>query len=235
VPYAPDTAGEFIRALIAELHEVWRTPPFLASAARNATSVVGVLFFGWPALNLALYFLLDSWLMLSLYAATDLTFNPKYGGAAPRTAAEAVLKPLPQFLGAAALVGVLVGIFGGFVLTIPFGNEDWQEFLDTGWHESSFLIGALVLTITCLSEAAHFTLRIPARTPVQIRSDDLRVASLFYRLVLLFMASVALGWLRGLPFTVPLFALAMALILVFFEALPRSAGALLGIGAPAKP
>jgi hypothetical protein len=230
-PQVPETPGAFATVLSAELRAAWRTFPFLASAARNATSVIGVLFFDWPALQLALYFVIESWLMLSLYATTDLSFNPKYGGRAPQSLSEAVLTPLPQFLAAAALIGVLVGLFGGFVLANTFAPDDWDAFLQGGWKQHSFLVGLLVLAATCLSEAVHFARRIRTRTPEQAAADDLRIASLFYRVVLLFMASAALGLARGSQLAAPLFALALAIVLMFFEALPRSAAALLDIRA----
>lgn len=230
-PQVPDSPGAFAVVFGAELRAVWPTFPFFASAARNAAPVIGVLFFDWPALQLALYFVIESWLMLSLYATTDLSFNPKYGGRAPQSLREAVLAPLPQFLAAAGLIAVFVGLFAGFLLVSAFGADEWDAFLRGGWTERSFLVGLIALVWTCLSEAVHFARRIPARTPEQSAADDLRVASLFYRVLLLFMVSAALGWTRGSPVAVPLFALALAIVLMFFETLPRSAAALLGIGA----
>ena len=233
-PQVPETPGAFAIVLSTELRTVWHTFPFLASAARNAAPVIGVLFFDWPALQLAMYFVIESWLMLTLYATTDLTFNPKYGGHAPRNLREAILKPLPQFLGAAVLIGLIIGLFAMFVLVGVVGADEWSAFLQDGWQQSSFLVGFVVLAASCLSEAIHFARRVVRRTPAQIQADDLRIASLFYRIVLLLMASVALGWARGSWFAAPLFALAMAVVLLFFETLPRSAAALLGIGVPKR-
>jgi hypothetical protein len=222
-----DQPHELLSQLRDELSAVWRTLPFLTTLARHALPVVGVLFFAWPALQLAAYFLIESWLMLSLYAATDLTFNPKYGGRAPRSKSEAVLAPLPQFLAAAALIGVLVGLFGGFIVVGAFALDERQAFLDGGWRETSFLFGLAMLAASCVSEAAHFAQRMARRTPAQVQTDDLRIASLFYRVVLLFMASAVLG-MAPWSWAPVVFAIVLGLILTFFEALPRSAALLLG-------
>ena len=229
-PGEPGTVRDFAAFAAAELRQVWRSYPFWTSAARNAASVAGVLLFDWQALPLALYFVIESWLMLSLYATTDLRFNPKYGGRAPQSLREAVLAPLPQFLAAAGLIAVLVGLFAGLLLANAFGAEEWDAFLHGGWTQGSFLVGLLVLTCSCLSEAVYFARRIPSRSPEQVAADDLRVASLFYRVVLLFMAGGMLGWTRGSPMAAPAFAVALALVLMFFETLPRSAATLLDIG-----
>ncbi|HEY2394605.1 MAG TPA: hypothetical protein VGH81_01320 [Rudaea sp.] len=224
---APDGARPSRAALIAELRQVWRTPPFFFSALRNATSVVGVLFLGWSALELALYFVIQSWLMLSLYAATDLTFNPKYGGHPPRSLREALATPVQNLVGALVVVGFLIGLFGWFLLSGMFGADDWQAFLQGGWQQPSFLYGLLILLASCLSEAAVFAQRLPTRSAAQVETDDLRIASLFYRLVLLLAASIFLGATRGTALAAPLFAL--ALVQVYFEALPRSSAAFLGM------
>jgi hypothetical protein len=215
-----DQPRELSSQLRDELSAVWRTLPFLTTLARHTLPVIGVLFFVWPALQLAAYFLIESWLMMSLYAATDLTFNPKYG--------EAVLAPLPQFLAAGALIGVLVGLFGGFIVLGAFAQDERDAFFVGGWRETSFLLGLTILAASCVSEAAHFAQRIARRSPAQVQTDDLRIASLFYRVVLLFMASGVLGMAAPWSLAPVVFAIGLGLILTFFEALPRSAALLLG-------
>jgi hypothetical protein len=228
----PTDAGQFALQVREELRDIWRTPAFLTPAARHAVPVIGAAFLGWPALQLAIYFVFESWLMLSLYAAADLSFNPKNGGRAPRGWREAVIEQLPQFLAAAGLIAVMVGLFGGFLIVGAFAQDEWIEFLQTGWREPSFLLGLALLIATCLSEAARFAQRLATRTPAQAQLDDLRIASLFYRVVLLFMASGALGLTSQFAFAPMLFALALGIVLTFFEALPRSAAALLGQRTP---
>ena len=225
----PMDAGQFASQVRAELREIGRTPAFLTTLARHVLPVIGVLFFGWPALQLAVYFVIESWLMLSLYATADLSFNPKYGGRAPQSLREAVIEPLPQFLAAAGLIGVLVGLFGGILIVGAFAQDEWTEFLQTGWDEPSFLLGLALLTASCLFEAIHFAQRIATRTPAQAQHDDLRIASLFYRVVLLFMASGGLGLTAQFAFAPMLFAIALGIVLTFFEGLPYSAAALLGL------
>jgi hypothetical protein len=225
---APMDSGRFALQIREELRDVWRTPAFLTTVARHTVPVVGVAFFGWPALQLAIYFILESWLLLSLYAAADLSFNPKNGGRAPRNLREAVIDPLPQFLAAAGLIGVFVGLFGGFLIVGVFAPDEWTDFIQGGWHEPSFLLGLTMLIATCLTEAARFAQRLATRTPAQAQVDDLRIASLFYRVVLLFLASGALGLMAPFAFAPMLFALALGIVLTFFEVLPCSAATLLG-------
>jgi hypothetical protein len=224
----PTDAGQFALLMRGELRDIWRTPAFLTPVARHTVPVIGVAFFDWPALQLAIYFVLESWLMLSLYAAADLSFNPKNGGRAPRNFREAVVDPLPQFLAAAGLIGVFVGLFGGILLVGAFAQDDWTDLIQGGWHEASFLLGLAMLIATCLAEAVRFAQRLATRTPEQAQVDDVRIASLFYRVVLLLMVSGALGLLAQFAFAPMLFAVALGIVLTFFEALPRSAAALLG-------
>ena len=225
----PMDTGQFALQVRAELREIGRTPAFLTTLARHVLPVIGVAVFGWPALQLAIYFVIESWLMLSLYAGADLSFNPKYGGRAPLSLREAVIEPLPQFLAAAGLIAVMVGLFGGILIVGAFAQDEWSEFLQTGWYEPSFLLGLALLIATCISEAVRFAQRIATRTPAQAQHDDLRIASLFYRVVLLFMTSGALGLTAQLAFAPMLFAVALGIVLTFFEGLPRSAALLLSL------
>jgi hypothetical protein len=226
----PDSAspGEFSAVLLAELGCAWRTTPFWIVVTRQAIPIVGVMLFDWPAFDIAVYFVVESWLMLSLYAATDLTFNPKYAGTKARSGGAIVIPLLKQFLAAGLLIAFIVGMFGGFLLLEAFPREDASAFLEGGWRERSFLIGLLVLAGNCLADAVHFAQRIPRRTPEEVAADDVRIAGTFYRVVLLFMASGLIGVTAPWGFAAPLFVIALGLVLTFFEGLPRSAALLLG-------
>ena len=56
--------------------EVFRRPSFRASLLRQSLPVVGVLALGWPALDVALFFLLDVWLYLSVRAGCGSRSTP---------------------------------------------------------------------------------------------------------------------------------------------------------------
>lgn len=223
---APDR--EFPSVLRAELGVASRTGAFWIVVARQAIPVLGVALFDWPAFEIAVYFVVQSWLMLSLYAATDLTFNPKYSGTKGRNPESSVWLLLKQFLAAGLLIGFLVGMFGGFLLLQAFPREDANAFLQGGWHEQSFLIGLLALASGCLAEAVRFAQCIPQRTPDETAADDARIAGTFYRVVLLFIVSGLIGVTAQWRFAPVLFVIALGLLLTLFEALPRSAALLLG-------
>jgi len=225
----PDSPSDFGRVLGAEVRVAWRTPAFWTIVLRHVIPVVGVVFFAWPAFQIAVFFVFESWLMLSLYAATDLTFNPKYGGAKTRDARAIVGPLLKQFLAAGLLIAFIVGMFGGFLLVDVFPQEDWSGFLDGGWREHSFLIGLFALAASCIVDAVHFAQRIAHRTAEEVVADDARIAGTFYRVVLLFMVSGLIGATAQWGFVAPLFVIALALVLTLFEGLPRSAALLLGL------
>src|SRR6185369_16442705 len=123
-------------AFVAELRRVWRKPQFWIVVARQIVPVVGVGFFDWAALQIGLYFVIQSWLMLSLYCATDLTFDPKHRKEKTARASTASASTLVKnFFGAAVLMGFVVGIFGGILLFSFFRGEAWDVFVDSGWRE----------------------------------------------------------------------------------------------------
>src|SRR5687767_14392176 len=82
-----------------ELVAAARTRCFWVAVARHSVPVVGVALFEWSAVNVGVFFLLESWLFLSLRATVEVTFDPKYAqGAAPRTAWDAISKATVMFL-----------------------------------------------------------------------------------------------------------------------------------------
>jgi hypothetical protein len=226
VPRPADAWAEFRAAFVTELRQASRTSQFWIAVARQSIPVIGVAFFAWPALQIGIYFVLQSWLMLSLYCATDMTFDPEYRkGKLPRDMAEAVGALLKNFFGAIVAVGILLGLFGGFMLFIFFEGDSWDAFFRSGWHERSFLYGLLGLGASCLVETVRFARSLPQRTPAQIEADDLRIASTFYRVILMFVACLFVGAAPFAGLGDLIFVLATSLIVLYFEALPRSAAA----------
>ncbi len=166
MPTPADAPAEFRAAFVTELREASRTSQFWIAVARQSIPVIGVAFFAWPALQIGVYFVLQSWLMLSLYCATDMTFDPEYRqGKPPRDVAEAAGALLKNFFGAIVAVGILLGLFGGFMLFNFFAGEAWDAFFSSGWHERSFLFGLLALAVSCLFETVRFVRSLPRRTP----------------------------------------------------------------------
>jgi len=215
-------------AFVAELSRVWRTPQFWVVIARQSIPVIGVAFFDWAALQIGAYFVLQSWLMLSLYCATDLTFDPKYQeGKPPRNFGESLSALIKMLFGALFIVGIMIGLCAAFILLKFFSRDAVHAFVTDDWHENGFLFGLAAMATSCLFETVRFVRSLPSRSPAQIEADDMRIATTFYRVVLLFVACALIGAVGGSSLGDLLFVLAIALIMAYFEALPRSAALLI--------
>lgn len=227
---APIASADFRVALVAELRIEWRTSHFWIAVAMHSIPVIGVIFFEWPALKIGVYFVIQSWLMLALYCATDLTFDPKYrANKPPRGLSEGMSDFIKNLVGALLIVGILLGVVGGLMLQSSFAGDAWNTFIHSGWHERSFLNGLAALAAGCMIEALRFVRSLPRRTMAQIEADDMRIATTFYRVVLLFTASFLINVLGVFGFADVVFVMATALVLTYFEVLPRSAASLIGI------
>ena len=220
-------ARTFGRTLGAELRDGLRKPQFWLSLARNSIPLFGVFLWDWDALAMAVYFLLQSWLMGALYCAIDLTFNPDKG-TPPRDMLDALGPLLKRFAAAALLFAVFVGIFGGFMLHGFFDKHELADFLDGGWRESSFLIGLAGLAVGCLAEATRFVRSLARRTAADIDADNFRFAATIQTVALLCAISGFLGVLARFALGSAAFVVAAVVVLTLFDAAPRSAAVMMG-------
>jgi len=226
----PNTPG-FWSVLGPELLHNARTAQFWLSIARNSVPLFGVFLWKWDVLEMSFYFLLQCWLMGSLYCAIDMTFNPEKGPP-PRDTLDG-MQPMLQKLFVAGLVfAVLVGIFGGFMLIGFFRKNELSEFFSTGWQQWSFLKGVLALTAGCIAEAVRFLRSLPERTPADIEADNYRFAATLQTVALLCVFATFLGAISRFLFGPAAVVVPMVLVATLFDATPRSTAALLGTRKP---
>ena len=133
-----------------ELSTAVRTSRFWAIVARNAIAPVGVFVFGWPAVQVAFYFLFESWLFLTLRASIETTSDPKFGGRReyPTTRAYQVAL-LKQFIACSLMMAIVMGALGVFAVAPAFPVDEWQKLLAGGYRDITFLgaMGALVTSV----------------------------------------------------------------------------------------
>lgn len=226
---ATQAAPRGASALIAELASEARGGHFWSVVLRNALPAAGVFAFGWPALQAALLFVLESWLFVSLRCAIEISIDPKFAGkdvvAGGRPLFVAVLK---HFIGAAILMAAILGLFAMFVLAGAFPSDDWDDFFETGWHDPSFVIAFALMTGSVLDDGMRFIRVFADRTQEQADADDGRVRVMFFRVAMLVVASFFLGWLAEYGLAGPAFIVVIALVSIWLEGTPGHASAVLG-------
>jgi hypothetical protein len=217
----------FWTVLGAELRRSMGKPHFWLSLVRNSIPLFGAFLWDWDVLAMAFYFLLQSWLMGSLYCALDLVFNPK-DGKPPQDLLDALNPLLKQFLGAAVIFAVIVGLFGGFVLFGFFDKSELTEFFDGGWRHANFLTGVLALVVGCIAEATRFLRSLPTRTPADIEADNFRFAATVHTVAVLCAISGFFGALARFTFGSTGFVIPAVLVVTLFDVAPRSAALMMG-------
>ena len=121
-------------------------------------TLFGAFLWNWDIVRMAVYFLLQSWLMGSMYCAIDLTFNPEKG-TPPRDMLDALQPLLKRFFVAAPMFAVMAwwaDCRGGFRVAIPFAAMAcwaWVQRI-AGWTEVAAATsdaGWYWLTAACLA------------------------------------------------------------------------------------
>lgn len=220
------------KLFIAELVAGTRSAQFWLSLARNSIPLFGVFLWGWDVLELAVYILLQCWLMGATYCAIDLTFNPEKGKA-PADLLDAVGPLMRRFAVACVMFAVIVGIFGWFVLAF-FNKTELSAFLNGGWERPTFLWGVLGLIVGCLAEAVRFVHSLPRRTPEQEQADNRRFAATIRTVALIAVISAFLGAAARYAFGVSAFAVIVVLVLTLMDVAPRSVDALFAKDGPSN-
>ncbi len=204
---------------------------FWLSLARNSVPLFGAFLLHWDILEMAFYFLLQSWLMGALYCAIDMTFNPDKG-TPPRDVLDALGPLIKRFFGAAAVFAIFVGVFGGFMLVGFFGKGELLEFLNGGWQHAAFEQGVLALVVGSLAEAVRFVRSLPTRTPADIEADNFRFAATLQTVALLCVVSTFLGALARLLAGSAAFVVPAVVVVTMFDVAPRSAALMMGTPKP---
>jgi len=204
------------------LTSVIRTRRFWLSVARHSVPTIGVLAFGWAPMNIAVFFLLESWLYLTSRAAIEVTFDPHFAGAdLPVTRWDAIRKTIWMLLLASVACGVLVVGFGGVMVLLAFPVERWRTFLAQDWKRLSFLVSLLGLAVDVIVDAIDLQGRLQDRTVAERRADDLRVRVMFYRVGALMVACLAIGLASSVGVGGSVLVFVISLILVYVDLFPR--------------
>ena len=137
-----------------EFRRAARTSAFWIAAARELVPVAGVIALGWSAFAAALFFLFESWLLMSLRASAEITLNPRYAGKdLPNSTREAVVQVLKHFAYVLPFMGLLLGFFAAFILTVAFTREDLWRFLELEWREPAVLVVAIAVVSIAIEGA----------------------------------------------------------------------------------
>ena len=120
-----------VRRLLADIDAGTRSERFVTAVLRQSIAVAGVFVLGWPALDAAVFFALESWLFLSFRAAAEIALDERTPGhgffqTAFYTAGYLVAS-LPFF-------AAFIGCFAGFVVLPAFPADAWEEFRTTAIH-----------------------------------------------------------------------------------------------------
>src|SRR5688572_20245020 len=103
-----------------------RTERFKAALARQVLMLTGVFALGWPAHEVAVFYLLEVWLFLTFRGTAEVSLDPRYGGL-PREAWKRAGHIVLQLLVFASLAGCVVGFFGMFAFS-RYPAIDWDAF-----------------------------------------------------------------------------------------------------------
>lgn len=205
-----------------ELASSLRRREFWLAAAREMVPVAGVFFFGWAPFEVAVFFLLESWLFLTVRCTVEIVYEPGSSFEPPPGGFARVGKLAGYFLGAGLLFGFLVGALGLLTLKLAFPQEDWDAFLGGGFAGRPFLVGLLLLLGSEIYAGRRFAGQVAARGEEERRQDDHRILVMFHRCVALFACTAVLGQvaepgsLGGKAFVV-----LIVLVMLYFEAFPQ--------------
>jgi hypothetical protein len=205
---------------------VVRRPAFLASAVRQALPVVGVFFLGWPAIDVAAFFLLEVWLFITLRFAVEVTLDRPQARDLP--ARRLVSDFLKHLLAAAIGMALLVGMMALVSVATTFPRGDLVAFALRGWRSPSFL-AALAFMVSSLSWEAHeFAGRCAGRSDGEREADNVRLRVVFARLLVVALSGTVLGLAQALGVGGQALVLVIAGAIVWLDATPERAEKLLG-------
>jgi hypothetical protein len=186
----------------------------ILAIVRQAPAVAGVLFFGWPVLALALFFLVDLWLTMTARGALDLTF----GGRRGRPLSGGGLAGTAAWLG--AVFGAIV-LAAAWELSAALPSDEVGRFRDGGWRDPSLLASLGLLVASQVLDAVRFRRRLDARTAAEAEADALSHRTQWARAGLVaFGAAVLMPVAARLGQGASAIALLLAAVNVLGEAFP---------------
>src|SRR5262245_47517634 len=202
--------------------EVLRRPSFRAALLRQAVPVIGVVVLGWPAVEVAIFFLLDTWLFLTARASCDIALDTKFGGSKDASP-WAVAKVAPV---GAVTVALFVAMFGGIPLVMALPAAEWQAM--GGLRRPVFLVSFLFLAASHLYDTVGFVRRFQSRTEEERRWDALASRVVIARMFVLVVAPFGLQLASLVGMAGRALVLLISGAILWLEAFPERADRILG-------
>ena len=217
------------RSLLDDIAAGTRTSRFTTAVMRQLVAVAGVLVLGWPALDVAVFFVLESWLFMSFRAAAEVALDERTPGHGLK---ETTLYTAGYVLMALPFLGAVVGCVAGLAIIPAFPDEAWEAFKTTGSREPSFRMAVAFLAASMVFDTARHVKRAAAgRTSGMRIADQREIRLVTVRMLVLVAGSFALGASAGSVDKALALVVAIAVVVVLIEALPERFGRLL----PAPP
>ncbi len=216
------------RDLLPELRIAARSSRFWSTVARSGVPLIGVFAYGWSAVVVVMYFVIEIWLFLSFRMSFEIAVDPKYRGRAASGTGEILSQGLTVFLVAAPVSAILIGVFILPVLAIVFARDGgWKELVDILLGSRDVLIGIATLSGFLFADALRFALRYPTRTQEQEAIDEYRGAAMVMRIgCLMVIGSFAIFIPYGGAGRV--LVVAIAIVTIWIEGMPRHAARTFG-------
>jgi hypothetical protein len=206
-----------------EFRRAARTSAFWIAAARELVPVAGVIALGWSAFAAALFFLAESWLLMSLRAAAEIVLNPRYAGKdLPKSTRDAVVQVLKHFAYVLPFMGLLLGFFAAFILTVAFTRADVARFFGLEWREPAVLGGFVLMVASLGADTVRFSRTLAKGSGEPSDRDDLATKLAFYRVVALVPAAFLIGFAQALALGPAVLVLAIAVVSIAIEGAPAA-------------
>ena len=195
--------------------------------------LAGVFGLGWSPLEIALFFLLEVFLFLSLRAAAEITLEPRFGVQAMSAPAFA-WEFAKHWLVAAVFMALIVGPLGAFAVIPAFSAEARAAFMEDGIRRPSLLLGITLLAGSLVIDTALFARRVAAgRSAEERKRDDEAVRMALATMACLVAASFGLGLAEWTGLGPRYLAVVIAGARLYVEAVPRRATRMFQPPAPA--
>lgn len=170
----------------------WLGPPLWAALLRHAIPVAGVLLLGWRPLDFLLFFVIETWLFLTLRMGVEGALNRSFGPV-PETLEGKLGQIAVLTLMSGVVMAIVLGLVGIVVKQFAFSAADWKQFEDAAlWRTPPFLVGLLLLLLDQAWDAARFAVRI-APLPKPDDADDRHLQRVVLRITFLAVAGIAAG------------------------------------------
>ena len=212
-----------VRRLLADIDAGTRSERFLTALLRQCITVAGVFVLGWPALDAAVFFVLESWLFVSFRAAAEVALDERTPG---HGFLETAFYSAGYLMAALPFFAAFLGCLAGLVIVPAFPAEDWAAFRSTAIHKAPFRAAVALLAASIVFDTLRHLRRAAGRTAEERINHQREVRLVTVRWMILTAGSLALG-AAGSADKARTLVVAMAIAVVLIEALPERFGSLL--------